>query len=87
MMWRCGKEQAGIQCILRFNVIIPAFVWTLWIKSQTSPLGWKFTFSEIGAGSTTQGSVPLHVGSIAILFYYLITYNYFFRKISLDIRI
>jgi hypothetical protein len=32
--------------ILKYNVIIPAFGWTLWIKSQTYPLGWKLCFRK-----------------------------------------
>jgi hypothetical protein len=48
-------------------VIIPAFGLRLRINSQTAPLGWRFTFPNIGAGSPTQRRKPLQVGRTAII--------------------
>lgn len=54
-------------------VIIPAFGLRLRKNSQTAPLGWKFRFPKIGAGSPTQRRIPLLVGHVAII---LLLFNY-----------
>lgn len=54
-------------------IIIPAFGLRLRENSQTAPLGWKFTFQKIGAGSSKQKRIPLQVGRVAII---LLLFNY-----------